>query len=85
MSQDSNNNMMSMNLPGFGSLTEADLDPRLCVSQEVFDSLIQEVTGWELAHLLDAFSDYLASRETSWLVDTPLIVTGNGGNGGASG
>ncbi|CAD7946690.1 unnamed protein product [Amoebophrya sp. A25] len=48
------------------------LDARLCVTQEIFECMLQEMTNLELAQSLDAILDHLLQAETSWAVDLPI-------------
>eukprot|EP00392_Amoebophrya_sp_AT5.2_P015811 g16029.t1 len=57
---------------GVAAAFPAVLDDRLCVTPELFESLLQEMTNLELAQSVDAFLDHALLAETSWAVDTPV-------------
>jgi len=46
------------------------LDDRLCVTEEIFEQMLTEMTNLDLAQVLDAYTDYVHVTETSWQVST---------------
>merc|ERR1719498_366936 len=47
---------------------EIGVDDRLVVTIETFEDMVEEVPNFELARLLDAYTDYVQAMETAWQV-----------------
>mmetsp|Transcript_115451 Transcript_115451/g.200415 ORF Transcript_115451/g.200415 Transcript_115451/m.200415 type:complete len:1103 (+) Transcript_115451:58-3366(+) len=57
-------------LPGcpLHTAIEVGVDDRLVVTIETFEAMLQEIPNFELARLLDAYTDYVQAMESAWQV-----------------
>lgn len=49
---------------------EVGVDDRLVVTSETFESMVEDIPSFELARLLDAYTDYVQAIEMAWQVTT---------------